>query len=224
MSTLAGEGATGPDDDRPLTDREYLLLQRLLGDPFSLPLRFKSWLIGYLETSDLTLPMSAILGLSSTLGISGAGQGTLGIFPAGLILPYGGGSAPTGSLLCDGGSYSRTTQKRLFDAIGTTYGAADSVSFSVPDMRGRVPVGLGSHSDHAALGSSDGSPPGTRRARHSHTPVGWASEGITAGGDAQVVGRNPGSEIGVHDHHPADGTPAPVDTPAFLTINFIIVS
>jgi microcystin-dependent protein len=37
----------------------------------------------------------------------------------------------------------RTTYSALFSAIGTTYGAADGVTyFALPDLRGRVPVGM----------------------------------------------------------------------------------
>lgn len=52
-------------------------------------------------------------------------------------------AAPSGWLLCYGQAISRTTYSILFAAIGTTYGAGDgSTTFNVPDLRGRVPVGL----------------------------------------------------------------------------------
>lgn len=55
----------------------------------------------------------------------------------GLIAPYGGTSAPTGWLLCDGTSYLRTTHAALFGIIGTAYGTADGTHFNVPDFRGQ---------------------------------------------------------------------------------------
>lgn len=64
--------------------------------------------------------------------------------PAGVITQYGGGSAPSGWLVCDGSAVSRTnaTYARLFAAIGTTYGVGDgSTTFNVPNLKGRVPVG-----------------------------------------------------------------------------------
>lgn len=220
MSTLHGEGATGSADARPLSDQEYQLLQRLLSDPLSLPIQFKTWIVAYLEGSDLTLPMSAILGLRSTLGIAGAGKGTLGIFPAGLILPYAASSAPEGSLLCDGAAYASAAQSRLFAAIGYSYGGG-SGTFNVPDIRGRIPAGKGAHVAVDTLGKNEGAGLGDRSPIHRTSDVGWASEGITAGGDAQVVGATRGAEIGVHHHGPDT---APVDTPAFLVLNFIIVA
>ena len=64
--------------------------------------------------------------------------------PAGVIVPYGGASAPAGWLLCDGSAISRTTYAALFAAIGTAFGTGDgSTTFNLPDMREVVPVGAG---------------------------------------------------------------------------------
>jgi len=63
--------------------------------------------------------------------------------PTGIIVPFGGSAAPTGWLLCYGQAVSRTTYADLFTAIGTTFGIGDgSTTFNVPDLRGRVGVGL----------------------------------------------------------------------------------
>jgi microcystin-dependent protein len=65
------------------------------------------------------------------------------LVPAGIIVPYGGSSAPSGWLLCNGSAVSRTTYATLFAIIGTSYGSGDgSNTFNLPDLRGRVPVGL----------------------------------------------------------------------------------
>ena len=64
------------------------------------------------------------------------------VIPAGTITMFGGSSAPTGYLLCDGSAVSRTTYADLFTAIGTTYGTGDgSTTFNVPNVKGKVPVG-----------------------------------------------------------------------------------
>jgi microcystin-dependent protein len=66
------------------------------------------------------------------------------LFPPGMMAPYGGASAPTGWLLCDGSAVSRTTYANLFTAISTTYGVGNgSTTFNVPDMRAAAPVGAG---------------------------------------------------------------------------------
>jgi microcystin-dependent protein len=65
--------------------------------------------------------------------------------PTGIINPYAGSSGyvPNGWLLCDGSAVSRTTYAKLFYTIGSTYGNGDaSTTFNIPDLRGRIPVGL----------------------------------------------------------------------------------
>ena len=53
-------------------------------------------------------------------------------------------SAPTLWKICDGSAISRATYSALFAVIGTTYGVGDgSTTFNLPDLRGRVPVGVG---------------------------------------------------------------------------------
>ena len=54
--------------------------------------------------------------------------------PLGTIIPYGGTTAPTGFLVCDGSAVSRTTYAALFAVIGTKYGEGDgSTTFNLPD-------------------------------------------------------------------------------------------
>lgn len=56
------------------------------------------------------------------------------IMPTGVILPFGGTTAPTGFLLCDGSEISRITYANLFGVIGTTYGSGDgTTTFNLPD-------------------------------------------------------------------------------------------
>jgi phage-related tail fiber protein len=58
--------------------------------------------------------------------------------PAGAIIAYGGTSAPSGYLICDGSAISRTTYSALFSAIGTAFGSGDgATTFNLPDFRGR---------------------------------------------------------------------------------------
>jgi microcystin-dependent protein len=77
------------------------------------------------------------------LNTDGSGQlGWASAFSSGMLMPYAGGSAPSGWLLCYGQAISRTTYAALFSAIGTTYGTGDgSTTFNVPDLRGRVIAG-----------------------------------------------------------------------------------
>jgi microcystin-dependent protein len=62
---------------------------------------------------------------------------------AGMVSIFGGSTPPSGWMFCDGSAVSRTTYSELFTAIGVTYGTGDgSTTFNLPDLRGRVPVGL----------------------------------------------------------------------------------
>jgi len=64
--------------------------------------------------------------------------------PAGSMMMFASLSIPTGWLLCDGSVISRATYSRLFDVISTTFGVGDgSTTFSLPDMRSSVPIGVG---------------------------------------------------------------------------------
>ncbi len=65
--------------------------------------------------------------------------------PSGTILPFGGSSAPSGYLLCNGAAVSRTTFANLFSVISTTYGVGDGVTtFNVPNAQGVFLRGAGS--------------------------------------------------------------------------------
>ncbi len=64
------------------------------------------------------------------------------ILPTGMIVPFGGSSAPAGFLLCDGAAINRATFATLFAAIGTNFGIGDGVTtFNLPDLQGRLPQG-----------------------------------------------------------------------------------
>lgn len=55
--------------------------------------------------------------------------------PTGSIIAFAGNTLPDGYLLCDGSQVSRTTYKKLFDVIGTTYGAGDgTTTFTLPNL------------------------------------------------------------------------------------------
>ena len=80
-------------------------------------------------------------------------------FPVGMLSMFGGSTAPSKWLLCNGAAVSRTTYADLFTAISTTYGVGDgTTTFNLPDLRGRAPIGAGQGSGltDRTLGSSLG--------------------------------------------------------------------
>ena len=61
--------------------------------------------------------------------------------PTGMITPFGGSSAPTHWLLCDGTEYVIGTYPQLYAVIGSSFGVATAGYFRTPDLRGRMPLG-----------------------------------------------------------------------------------
>lgn len=105
-------------------------------------------------TRVLILHHDTRLYIVSTPGGDSGGGG----IPAGAMTPWTSNIPPAGWLICDGQAVSRTTYADLFAIIGTTYGAGNgSTTFNVPDLRGRVPVGLNATDpEFDALGKKSG--------------------------------------------------------------------
>jgi microcystin-dependent protein len=61
----------------------------------------------------------------------------------GQITIFAGQYAPAGYVFCNGQSLSINEYQMLYSLIGTTYGGDGRTTFNVPDLRGRVPVGMG---------------------------------------------------------------------------------
>lgn len=126
------------DADRVPVNDDGTMVQVALSD-------FKTYMNSNITTiNGLTYPTS-----DGTNGqvLTTNGSGTLSFqdasaFVSGMLMPYGGTSAPTGWLFCYGQAVSRTTYADLFTALGTTYGTGDgSTTFNLPDLRGRVIAG-----------------------------------------------------------------------------------
>lgn len=135
------------------------------------------------------------LAVTGTITVAGGD-----IIPAGVIWEYGGATAPTGWLLCNGAAVSRMTYAALYNIIGTAYGSGDgSTTFNVPDRRDRVGVGAGSSYSRGQTGgavtattSTDGS--------HNHT----GNTGGTTLTTAQIPSHQhtgTTSTIGDHQHN-----------------------
>ena len=77
--------------------------------------------------------------------------------PAGIIQPFGGATAPTGYLACEGQEVLQSAYPALYTAIGTTWGTASNAAthFKVPDFRGAFLRGTGSHGTYNMANGSD---------------------------------------------------------------------
>ncbi len=127
-------------------------------------------------------------------------------------------SVPSGWLVCNGASILRASYPDLFAAIGTTWGAVDGAHFTLPDMRGSMPLGVGVH----ALASVGGSETttiavanlpahshGVTDPGHTHAFTGAAhNHGVTDAGHTHGV-TDPGHAHGVtdpnHAHNASSG-------------------
>ena len=146
----------------------------------------------------------------------------LAVVPVGVVLPFAGSSAPTSLyLLCDGSAVSRTTYSVLFGILSTTYGSGDgSTTFNVPDMRGRVPVGVsaGGASEVANMAGNEGLAANVRNISHYHDV--YVGFGESIGGS---YGNFPSFDDngGAYAHHAGADTNN-LDAPAYLVLNYII--
>ena len=122
-------------------------------------------------------PASAIISLETILGSASSLKGShadlatrlsVAIPSSGVVIPPGvvcmdtGSTAPTGWLQCDGSSVSRSTYADLFARISTDYGngLGDGLTFSLPDFRSRIPVGVGTGVGGGATGTTGTKPTG----------------------------------------------------------------
>ena len=86
-----------------------------------------------------------VTGTCTATAFAGDGSALTGVtaVPAGAVVAWTTGSAPTGWLICDGSAVSRSTYSGLFGVISDDYGAGDgSSTFNLPDYRGEFLRGV----------------------------------------------------------------------------------
>lgn len=101
------------------------------------------------------------------------------------IVAFAASSPPSGWLACDGASLLRASEPDLFDALGTTYGAADGTHFNLPDWRDRFALGKAASGTGSALGQSGGALGHQHTYGHAHSvtqPADHAAHGVTQPG------------------------------------------
>ena len=116
-----------------MTNALPIRFQDSSGSPF-VSLKSPSSLSGNV---DLTLPSSIVSGgFMQTDGSGNLSFQVVAGVPSGAVFCIAVASVPSGYLECNGQSVSRTTFAALFAVIGTQYGANNSSTFKVPDLRG----------------------------------------------------------------------------------------
>lgn len=142
---------------------------------------------------------------------------------AGLINLWATGTAPTGWLLCDGSAVSRATYADLFTVIGETYGVGDgATTFNLPNLQGRVPVGLSGETEFDALGKTGGAKTHTlteaEMPSHTHgsnfvTSNASTFDGSDSGVNNRTVQATTGATGGDQPHN---------NLQPYITLNYII--
>jgi len=148
---------------------------------------------------DTTLPLTYL---------DGAGVARIdGVVPVGTISLYAAVTPPTGWLSCNGQAVSRTVYQDLFQAcgLGAKFGAGDgSTTFNLPDLRGRMPVGVGGTGgvgpnaigDAEATSASSTAPGAASNTRMEHRHV-HTTNGTGAGHTHNIAGQAADSPLGV---------------------------
>jgi microcystin-dependent protein len=117
--------------------------------------------------------------------------------PVGTILPYGGSAAPSGYLLCNGATISRTTYVNLFKVIGTTYGAGDdSTTFALPNYssaRMVTSATVGVKGNGKSLGITGGTKSGGWRSGESSGQISFMATSYGNTADKASGSQNPGA-------------------------------
>ena len=155
--------------------------------------------------------------------------------PPGTITMFGGSTPPTGWLICDGSLVSSTTYLQLYTVIGNSFNTTSSSGqFNLPNLQGRVPVGV---SPSYPLGSSGGEATHTLTTNempsHTHTindPGHFHGQGGKNGGPVAVAagGANKADETptlnattGITINSAGGGQPHNIMQP-YIVLNYII--
>ena len=155
-------GASGGPVDPTLSDSDIARIKKDFGNPnavFQHAPQFFSYLVSYLEQSNLQLPIGQIFGASNSIAPLGSYR---------LVHPPATGIANEQVvdgqfLVCNGFAVSRTKYPSLFKLWNEStpvlpHGIGDgTTTFNLPDLRGRVPFGLAASGTFGTLGATGGS-------------------------------------------------------------------
>ena len=156
-------------------------------------------------------------------------------FPAGGGFLWFTGTAPDGYLLCQGQEVDRTIYSRLYALLGTVYGAGTTTTFTLPDLRQRIPIGKAATGIAGTLGATFGTLSHTHTYDDvvAHTHNVYSNHGGAGGSQVSIGDTDSGSQAVfaakdvtslqacVDSTGSASGVTSAVDPPCF-TVNFAI--
>lgn len=110
------------------------------------------------------------------------------------ILLFAGTFAPKNWAFCAGQTISIASNTALFSIIGTTYGGNGTTTFQLPDLQGRVPVGIGTGPGLSSinlgqtLGSAQTTLSSANLPAHTHTVMASLAVSSDSPNDDNAVG------------------------------------
>lgn len=154
---------------------------------------------------------------------------------------FGGNFAPAGWAFCEGQLLPISENDALFALIGTTYGGDGQSTFSLPDLRGRIPIhqgqgpGLSSRTLAESLGSESVTLNVNQIPPHNHSILGSPSVGNSTGAGNSAIAAGTIGRVYTNDTTPANlgdmnagsiintgGSQPHNNMMPYLCINFII--
>jgi microcystin-dependent protein len=137
----------------------------------------------------------AVLSLGLMLGLAPPARAQDPFIGEIRLVPYN--FAPQGWAFCEGQLLSIAQNTALFSLLGTNFGGNGVTTFALPDLRGRVPVGVGQGPGlpNVSLGEIAGEPYHTltinEMPAHTHAAVAHAGNGSADAPGNLLPARNP---------------------------------
>lgn len=153
---------------------------------------------------------------------------------------FAGNFAPAGWMFCEGQLLPISENETLFQLIGTTYGGDGESTFALPDMRGRIPLHMGTARSGTTYqlaeqaGTEEVTLTVNQLPMHTHPMLGTGNNGVVAAPSNQVLAQSldanvlaygtagPFQPLAPNGVSPVGGSQPHTNFQPYLCVNFII--
>ena len=104
-----------------------------------------SWPTSYGTNKYLRVDGSGNLSWDNPVTGSGTTLVYSDVVPVGAIMPWAAVGIPDNYLACDGSTFDGTIYPSLSAVLGDTYGVHSGVNYRLPNLKGKIPVGIGTN-------------------------------------------------------------------------------